>query len=105
MHSPRRWLLAAFALAVASIPMLSIGQDELDVPPVSTAPPREPSRRDEVPPPIEEFRYGKLDTATPPPNDVRVSGPNEALAEVLIDVNPTNPLTSSFAGTRHPWAG
>jgi len=78
--------------------MLSIGQDEPDVPPASTAPPRDPPRREEMRPPTEEFRFGESDLDALPPNDVRVSGPNEALAEVLIDVNPTNPLNLVICG-------
>jgi hypothetical protein len=82
---------AILVVTIALTPILSTGQDEDDVPPGSTAPPRVDGVSERVPAvPREEFQFSTPEDASPLSDDVRVSAGNEALSEVLIDVNPIN---------------
>lgn len=72
-------------VAVLCAPIVAASQSDDDVPAASTVPPK--VLKQPVLPYAEPVEESVITTSS---TDVRVSGDYEALAEVLIDVNPTN---------------
>jgi hypothetical protein len=96
--SPSHGSLAVFVFLTLSVPALTAAQDERDVPPGSTVPPHATATRQHEPVPEEGMQFGLPQPTSSTGPDVRVSGDGEALAEVLIDVNPTNPHNLVICG-------
>jgi hypothetical protein len=74
--------LVVVAVSTVLLTAIASGHSNDETPPASTFPP--------IPVQIQPTVKAP-DAVSPPSLDIRVSGDYEALAEVLIDVNPTNP--------------
>ncbi len=75
-------LFVVVAVSTVVLAAIASGHSDDETPPASTFPP--------IPARAQPSRQAP-DAVSPPSLDVRVSGNYQALAEVLIDVNPTNP--------------
>ncbi len=80
------------AVLVVALCLASTSAQSDDSPPATTVPP--------PPTPIRSTPVAP-NTISPPAADVRVSVTSDALAEVLIDINPTNPNNLVICG--HAW--
>ncbi len=81
--------LVVVAVSTVLLTAIASGRSDNETPPASTVPP--------VPVQTQPTLRAP-DAVLPPSLDVRVSGDYEALAEVLIDVNPTNPNNLVICG-------